>query len=399
MEKDRHVIKGRGKHRGKYLCYARHAPAETPTEDGFVWLAAQRKAARWADPRYNGHTWSTARARLHNGYFVKLVAPKEVVKLVPELQSYITEHAIGASVAKETHWFDGDFHSSGENFCLDCAEKLVDQKYAADPKRFEDLFDECETADDRYRVAIDGGFDIEHDGIPWCATCGAKLSGSLSDYGANEEIAALTGKGALIFRDAEGWDALERATINLCDDDPRWRHIAKVVERARLAERENADREAALAASPGMAEIRGEFLSILAVRKEQKAPEPSFSMWTEMLVWRRRSRETRVEDPEEKALEKRMIAEAKIFASCLGMRWHWSCSLFMIKAPYGTYYWPFIVQIEQYRLWNTPAFQEGCAHALRPPSDDQRYRDANPYPSDDERHTQWDAGYIASFNQ
>jgi len=72
---ERHVIKGRGPYRGKYLCWARMAPNLTPTEDGFVWLPEQRKAVRWDDPRYHGGTWATDRARLNNGYFVKLVAP------------------------------------------------------------------------------------------------------------------------------------------------------------------------------------------------------------------------------------------------------------------------------------------------------------------------------------
>lgn len=86
---DRHVIKGRGPHRGKYLCYARHAATLDATNDGFVWLDDQRKAARWADPKYNQGTWATERARIHNGYFVKLVAPKAVVARVDDLKAYI----------------------------------------------------------------------------------------------------------------------------------------------------------------------------------------------------------------------------------------------------------------------------------------------------------------------
>ncbi len=266
-----------------------------------------------------------------------------------------------------------------------------------------ELYGECEDADDRYQAAFDGGFDTEHDGPPRCEGCGAKLSGHLTEHGSDTEIDALTGDCAPSFDDVEGWDALDLAIVNLRDDDPRWRAIAKIVEAARVAERENAERAAALAASPGMAAARADFLSLLAARKEQKAPEPSFALWTEMLAWRRRPREERDEDPEAKSLVKRMISEAKTFAACLGMDWCWSSSLFMIKAPYGTYHWPFVVEIEQYRLWSPPAFKEGRAYALHPcPSGDPKWphdRDANPYADGTDERSQWDCGYILGLHE
>lgn len=234
---DRHVIKGRGEHRGEYLCWARMAPEATPTEDGFVWLSEQCKAVRWRDPRYSGRTWATDRARIHDGYFVKLVAPASFTRdVVRELQVFICERAAGATKAVDCHWFDGDFHA-GADFCLPCAKRVVDEKYAADPVAFAEMYGEHEDPEDRYREVIDGG-EIDHGSPPECETCGAKLRGHLSEDGADQEIDALTSDCAPDISDIEGWAALAHALVNVSDDDPRWRKIAKVVEAARAALRD-----------------------------------------------------------------------------------------------------------------------------------------------------------------
>lgn len=399
---DRHVIKGRGAHRRLYLCWGRQAPELTATDDGFVWLPEQRKAVRWPDPRYSGETWATDRARIHSGYFVKLVAPKAIVERVDALKSYIYDHAARASQARPCWWFDSVFADDGSNYCRDCAEKLVDKKFAADPAQYEELFDECSDAEDRYDVAITGGYDIEHDSIPWCEMCGVKLSGFLTDHGVSEEITLATRRGYLAFNKPERWDMLERAIVNVRDDDPRWRRIARTVDAAMVEEAKAARAAAELSASPGMAEARGALVDLLQVRAAQKAHEPSYRLWTEMLAWRVLDRQKSATSPEAKALERRLIAEAKSFASCLGFGAYWSCGLLILKAPYGEYYWPFVVEIEQFRLWNPPAFQEGVAYMRSPcPSGDPMCphdRDANPYPPDDVRHRQWDCGFTSAEN-
>ncbi|WP_437310064.1 hypothetical protein [Sorangium sp. So ce388] len=250
FDMNRHVIKGRGEHRGEYLCYA--IMAGLPPEAGFVWLPEQRKAARWEDPRYSGRAYPATVAAEHNGYFVKLVAPASTKAIVNELRVFIAKHAAGAEEPLACYWFDGDFHDAGENFCRDCAETLVDERYAADPKRFAELYGECEDDEERYRAAIDGGWDIEHDSPPYCETCGDSLSGNLTEHGADQEIEVLTGDAAPKFDEIEEWAALDHAIVNLSDDDPRWRKIAKVVETARAAEREKDEAEAAVAAAdPG----------------------------------------------------------------------------------------------------------------------------------------------------
>jgi hypothetical protein len=167
-----------------------------------------------------------------------------------------------------------------------------------------------------------------------------------------------------------------------------------------VEEAKAASAAAELSASPGMAEARRAVVDVLRSRAAQKAPDPSYRLWTEMLAWRVLDRQKSATGPEAKALERRLIAEAKSFASCLGFGGYWSLGLFIIKAPYGEYYWPHVVEIEQYRLWNPPAFQEGVAYMRSPcPSGDPicpHDRGANPYPADDERHRQWDAGFMSA---
>lgn len=233
---DRHVIKGRDENRGKYLCYARLAPELKPTPDGFVWLPDQHKAARWEDPGYGFSKYGVNVAQKHNGYFVKLVAPADVQARVHEIKAFIAEHASGSDEGQRCYWFDGDFHDAGLDYCRECAEKLVDEKYAADPERFEYLYGECEDAEERYRAAIDGGFDIDHDSPPYCETCGTKLSGCLTDYGADQEFEALIEQRVLTPDDVECWAALDHALVNVADDDPRWRKIARVVDAARKSD-------------------------------------------------------------------------------------------------------------------------------------------------------------------
>lgn len=413
---NRHVIKGRGPNRGKYLCYARAAPKQKPTQDGFVWLPEQRKAARWENPRYSGHTWSTARASLHNGYFVKLTAPKAITARVDDLRAFIAEHANGATEELNCYWIHGageeevreaardldytgwneDYiDGEGTDFCGDCIDEVIDALRAIirakRPPTAEPDEDDC-------GIGVDGGWDIDHDSTPFCAKCGAKLSGNQTDYCTSEEISALTDYAAPHFDDPNGWSELHDAVTNLEDDDPRWRKIAKVVDAAREAERQHKKRMATLAVSQGMPETRGAFLALLAARAEQKAPEPSFRLWDEMLAWQALPHDERPDDP------KPLIKEAKRFAEHLGYPAFWRGGLFDIEAPYGEYHWPFIVKIEQWKLWQPAPFNEGRAFGQMPR---EPYRDANPYDTRDGDYRapmtieakQWDAGYVLGIHE
>jgi len=279
---NRHVIKGRGANRGKYLCWARMAPEQKPTEDGFVWLPNQRKAVRWEDPRYGGHTWSTDRARVHNGYFVRLVALASfTAERVGDLRSYIAEHASNAYEEVACYWIHGagekpvreairdlDFtgwnesyiDGEGTNFCADCADEVIEALRVLlrikRPSVKSSEEDDC-------GIARDGGWDTEHDSTPFCAKCGVKLSGSQTDYCTSEELSALTDYAAPDFDEPNVWRELYNAIANLSDDDPRWRKIAKVVEAARSAE---------------LRAARAGLLSLLKTRVEQRKQGPCVAM-------------------------------------------------------------------------------------------------------------------------
>ena len=390
---NRHVIKGRGEHRGQYLCYARQALQE-PAGDGYVWSRRQRDAARW----HNRETWAKGRARLHDGYFVKLVAPAAITpEVVSDLRSFIAERAGGAQEALPCYWFSSDFHDAGDDFCRDCAEEIVAEKYAADPKRFEELFGECGDDEERFSTAIDGGFDIESDGLPFCERCGAKLSGYLTEYGADEEIAALTGDCKPTIADVEGWDALDRAIANLEDDDPRWRTIDKLVRAARREQERAQAMQGALASSPGMSEVRSRLLELLRGRAEQKAPEPSYPLWRELLAYVALPFDERHRPTKDiSTLKRRLWREAKRMLACLGYEPRGDC----FETPYGCYHWAFVVQIEQHKLWQTPAFLEARAYLAHPcPSGDPEWphcRDANPHPEGTEAHVAWDCGFVSA---
>ena len=400
---DRHVIKGRGKNRKKYLCYARMAGL-TP-ESGYVWLPEQSKAVRWENPSYSRDAHRDRIAAEHDGYFVNLVAPKSVIERVDELKTFIAKHARGTDVRPDCYWLDGDWSGDeGEDFCWECACKEVDKEYATDPLQFAKLYGYADDddikpkdAEDYYDDAIRGGYSMDHDLLPYCMNddCGVALDGTLTEDGADKEISVLTTDYAPSFDDAEGWYALNMAVMNIYNDDPRWKKIARVVDAAIEAERQYVANQDVLTASEGMTEVRGVLLDLLAVRKEQKAPEPSYPMWNELLEWRKR----RFEEMYlvgTKELRRAMFKAAKRFAATLGYAMSGDC----IEAPYGGYIWHFIIVIEQYRLWKPNAFMEGRAYMLQPcPSGDPSWphnRDDNPYQNGTEECCQWDSGYISA---
>lgn len=387
------VIKGRNENKGKYLCRSRVAGLPPGT---FVYLPEQRKAARWDEHRCRRdyHEWNIARE--HDGYFVRLVCKSNVRERVGELEAYISNRATTAKERPNCYWLDGDWSGDeGPDYCWDCACKEVDTAFAQDPQLFVKAYGNChgdwKTSKDYYRVAIDGGWSMDHDSTRHCEGCGIQLAGTLTDHGADKEIRALTTDCSPSFGDVEGWYCLDIAVMNLRSNDPRWNKIARVVDAAMAEEQKRAEHEAVLAASPGMAEARLELLGLLAVRKEQKAPEPSYRLWNEFLEWRRERAKTTT--PKDAELEKRLIVEAKSFANDLGYEAYWGGELFMIKAIGGTFYWPFVVMTEQYRLWKPKAFMEGRAHWH---NGDKTWRDGNPYAKGSDEHLQWDCGYMSA---
>lgn len=108
------------------------------------------------------------------------------------LQKFFADGAAKFS-PKDAYWIDGA--DAGDDYCLPCAEReLVKDiaRYRRLPKK-----DRAKAE----RPSLGGGYSTEHDGPPFCATCGAVLDGSLTDYGAEEEVSHFTTYGFDIFSD------------------------------------------------------------------------------------------------------------------------------------------------------------------------------------------------------
>lgn len=376
------MVKGRGEHRGMYL--SRYFPPDGPHQGKRKWVRRQRDASKWdaKDARQE--------AAEANGYPVRLVAPRAIIARVDELRAFIHEHAARADDDLPCHWvhganeIDGIGCSEGDNFCPDCCEEMVEKISASHPKEAEEV-DLC----------VDGGWTTDHDSTPFCETCGARLQHTLTDYGVSEELAALTSDCAPSFDQPNGWLEMASAVENLRRDDPRWRAIARVIDAAKEAKAQHVARLAALAGAPGMAETRSSLLVVLRARMVQKQAEPSYRHWAELQRYRTLPFE-KTYNPSKRvaAWEKRLWKEARSFLTLFGYQFRGD----YVVAPYGEYHWGFVVELEQHRLWQSPAHLEGHAYALHPcPSGDPKWphsRDANPYPKETAEHVAWDGGYI-----
>lgn len=292
-----------------------------------------------------------------------------------QLRMWIDEFAVGATETLACYWIYGC--DAGYNYCLDCCEAKVAEMKAKNPK-----------AD----VSVDGGWDTEHDSPPFCEPCGARLSGTLTDYGVDQEMDHFIEYWPKIDHH-DSWAQLGEALADLDEEDERWKVVRKMV-RAALQERERrAAVLAELAAQPGMTDARTNLLNVLVARARQIFHEPSYRLWNDLQRWHSlpfKVRNPRRGEPKPPiaALEKRLRKEADRFAEILGYRWG---ARNYIAAPYGTYYWPFVIEIEQYKLWRPVEFCEGEAHGLNRPHDD-----GNPYPEGSEKNRMWWCGYTST---
>ena len=214
-------------------------------------------------------------------------------------------------------------------------------------------------------------------------------------------IETLTGDCAPAFNEAHGWRELEDALVNVANDDPRWRKVAAVVDAAKIEEQIAADTAAAFSAVLGMSEARASLVSLLAARAVQKAPEPSYLLWNEFQAWMLvRFDKT----PEVKATEKRLFKEAISFLGFCGIKAYMTNGgMGMAEAPHGTYYWPYIVETEQRKLWNDADLAAGRVVGLaRLMSGGAPSRDANPFTlngPDASRSRAWDDGFLLGLHE
>lgn len=140
------------------------------------------------------------------------------------IREYIAELAEGASEAAPCHWIHGANEiddldcTEADDFCRPCAEKKLAAFAEAHPDRAEAIaFNE---------YGVDGGWRTDHDSAPFCATCGVKLIGSLTDYGAHSELEHFEENYP---RDCEEWEALGNAIENLGEDDDGWNIVEEIV--------------------------------------------------------------------------------------------------------------------------------------------------------------------------
>lgn len=135
------------------------------------------------------------------------------------IREYIAERAEGASEALPCHWIHGANEvddlgcDEGSDFCRECAEAKIAAYLEAHPD-----------SDDE--IGLDGGWGSDHDSQPRCDTCGAKLAGSLTDYGVDSEIEHFE-----TYRpyECEGWEALGDAVDLLADHDPADARVSRKV--------------------------------------------------------------------------------------------------------------------------------------------------------------------------
>ena len=79
----------------------------------------------------------------------------------------------GRVESEAEYWVGGDDDAQGESFCLECCEKEVERQKKEDPSG---------------DYIVDGGWDQEGDGTPFCETCHQLLSNSLTDWGCESEV-------------------------------------------------------------------------------------------------------------------------------------------------------------------------------------------------------------------
>ena len=314
------------------------------------------------------------------------------------VESYIHEHARGAVEPLDSYWFAGDApgwkYDAGVDFCYPCAEAILELFYGEHPEL--DERDEDGEIDLQARtVFIDGVGRTEHDSTPFCEECGALLDGSLTEYGVEQELEH--------FADPESypgprwpdtWALIENTIIDLPDDDPRWHDLEKLVEHAKAEEQATAARDAESASVPGMREARVKLLSCLGDRTAAIRSTPSFQLWSELGEFVSMDREGR-DTIRGRALERRLTREAEGF---LGNFKHVTFGGGQFaEAPYGQFWWPYVVEAEQLRLWQHPVFLLGhAAETARRTRRRLLQRLDPPYPAGTFEHRAWTAGEMVA---
>ncbi len=96
---------------------------------------------------------------------------------------------------RECHWISTPKGDLGNEWCQSCGRAMVRhlRRREKDRRKREDYI-------------LDGGWRTDHDGPVFCAGCGVRLNGSLTEYGAIEELEHYSTYG---FRPGNAYDAYE----------------------------------------------------------------------------------------------------------------------------------------------------------------------------------------------
>ena len=133
-----------------------------------------------------------------------------------DIREVLRERSKGAQRPVPCHWIHGVGEVKGErwdagtNFCRPCCEKEIDRINAAHP---------CGDGYGHPKVSLDGVGVTDHDSTPYCEVCGALLDGTLTEYGAQEELEHFKRHPPST---PEEYADLLRALENCADSDPAW---------------------------------------------------------------------------------------------------------------------------------------------------------------------------------
>lgn len=317
-----------------------------------------------------------------------------------EIEDFIHSHAANAEVRPECHWFSGDEpgwpHDAGQEFCGECAEAILDLFYEEYPE-LDERYEDGEIDRAARDIVLDGGWSTDHDSLPYCDECGCQLNGSLTDYGVEQELEHFSDPERYPGHDdRESWACLSVSLMNLADDDARWFDLVKLVAHARAAEQAATAIAEARASEPGMTEARSQLVGLLAHRFEQTRTGPGFALWSELTEFIALDYRERADSMRGKALERRLCREAVSFLRGIeGIDFDGDRRY--ADTPYGEFWWPLIVEVEQFRLWKHPSFLLGqAAETARRSRRRLQHPLDPPYPEGTIEHRAWTAGEMAA---
>lgn len=117
----------------------------------------------------------------------------ELLKLAPLVRAHAEPFA---ATVKDCYWINTPNGDLGLEYCYDCGSKMIENLRSEDVDNAQDYI-------------LDGGWCISHDHTVACNECGVRLNGSLTDYGASEELTHYVCEGIHSFSPEIAYDISE----------------------------------------------------------------------------------------------------------------------------------------------------------------------------------------------